>query len=569
VQQAAGLTHRIKTILTFERIFLLILILSFILRFWQLDLKLLHHDEAIHSWFSFELLTKGSWQYDPSYHGPFLYYVTAGMFALIGPSDFAARLLPSLFGFLIIPLVYCIYRIGYINKNQTLVAALLLAISPDMVYFSRFLRHDIFMLFFTMFLLVAILYYFERGQTRFAVLAAVAAAGALSCKEEMPVILIVFVLFFAFSAWKGRFALPPDWKADLMLAIVLVVAIMSVLYSAFFFHIDTLVGNNFGITAQGVHFEMNTTGWYQAVDHWVAMHNQQRLGGPMYFYIPLFLLYELPIFILALTGTVQFITAGLHPLRFFKRVKNWIRERRFTLQTSDLAAATLKQLRDGQAVNRKSEEFFRFCIVWMIATMAFYAYVGEKVPWLIIAQLLPMCFVATYKLNWQKTAFALAGCIFLIAMTWHVAFIPVDINEPIVQVQNSEEMREVMGLMDNSSLVVIASKDYWPLPWYYRGSKWDKIQFYGDRMDADTLTEKHPGVIILHDSESYPSIPGYQKKTYKLSYWFSFYDNEKRLLEYYLRRDGTMGSINIDVFTPVAQPAEKSVDTLLPVPASP
>ena len=225
---------------------------------------------------------------------------------------------------------------------------------------------------------------------------------------------------------------------------------MSVLYSAFFFHPDTLIGQNFSITLQGVHFEANTTGWYQAIDHWAAMHNQQRLGGPLYFYIPLFLLYELPIFILALIGTVQFMTAGLHPLRFVKKVKNWIRERRFTLPTSDLAAVTLQQLRDGQDVNRKSEEFFRFCIVWMIATMAFYAYVGEKVPWLIIPQLLPMCFVATYKLNWQKTAFALAGCIFLIVMTWHVAFVPVDINEPIVQVQNSEEMREVMGLMDNS-----------------------------------------------------------------------------------------------------------------------
>ena len=134
MQQAAGLTHRIKSIFTFERIFILILILAFILRFWQLDLKLLHHDEAIHSWFCYELLTKGAWQYDPSYHGPFLYYVTTGMFALIGPSDFAARLLPSLFGFAIIPLVYCIYRIGYINKNQTLVAALFIAISPDMVY---------------------------------------------------------------------------------------------------------------------------------------------------------------------------------------------------------------------------------------------------------------------------------------------------------------------------------------------------------------------------------------------------------------------------------------------------
>jgi uncharacterized protein (TIGR03663 family) len=551
VQQAAGLTHRIKSIFTFERIFILILILAFILRFLVLDLKLLHHDEAIHSWFSYELLTKGAWQYDPSYHGPFLYYVTAGMFALVGPSDFAARLLPSLFGFAIIPLVYAIYRIGYINKNQTLVAALFIAISPDMVFFSRFLRHDIFMLFFTMLFLVAILYWFERGATRFAVIAAIAAAGALSCKEEMPVIVIVFVLFFFFSAWKGRFSLPPQWKADLLLFVVLVVAIMSVLYSAFFFHVDSLIGQNFSVTLQGVHFEMNTTGWYKAIDHWTAMHNQQRLGGPMYFYIPLFLLYELPIFILALIGTIQFMTAGLHPVRFIKKVKNWIRERRFALPTGDLAAVSLQQLKDRHDVDRKSEEFFRFCIVWMIATMAFYAYVGEKVPWLIIAQLLPMCFVATYKLNWQKTAFALAGCIFLIVMTWHVAFVPADINEPIIQVQNSEDMREVMALMDASDHVVIASKDYWPIPWYFRGDKWNKIEFYGGITDVDTLTAKHPGVIILHDTESYGSIAGYQKRTYKLSYWFSFYDNEKRLAEYYLRRDGKMGSINIDVFTPL------------------
>jgi uncharacterized protein (TIGR03663 family) len=282
------------------------------------------------------------------------------------------------------------------------------------------------------------------------------------------------------------------------------------------------------------------------------MHNQQRLGGPMYFYIPLFLLYEIPIFILALVGTIQFITAGFHPVLFFRKVKNWFRERRYTLPVNDLASLTRQQMRNGQDVNKKYEEFFRFCIVWMIGTMALYAFVGEKVPWLIIAQLLPMIFVATYRLNWQKTAFALAGCLFLIVMTWHVAFIPVDINEPIVQVQNSEDLREVMGLMDNTSLVIIASEHYWPLPWYYRGDIWlKKIVFYGNLTDVGTLTQKDPGVIILHDTESYPSIPGYTKKTYKLSYWFPFNDNDKRLLEYYLRRDGKMGSINIDVFTPL------------------
>jgi len=324
---------------------------------------------------------------------------------------------------------------------------------------------------------------------------------------------------------------------------------MSVLYTGFGAHPETLAGQNFQITAQGVNFEMNTTGWYKAVDHWTGMHKQQRLGGPFYFYIPFYILYELPIFILAIIGTLQFILTGVNLSLAFRRLKNIILTRKLSLTTGNLAEISLHQLQNPRPGYSKSDEFFRLCIWWMILTMAFYAYVGEKVPWLLIPQLLPMCFVAVYKLNWQKIAFALVGCIFLVGMTWHVAFIPVDINEPIVQVQNSEDMREVMQLIDASDNVVVASKDYWPLPWYYRGDRWNKIKFYGDRADESSLTKNNPGVIILHDAESYPVIEGYDKKTYKLSYWFSFYDNENRLADYYLNRDGKMGSINIDVFT--------------------
>ena len=548
-QQPAVFFNKIKQFFTFERLFILIFLLAFFLRFWQLDLKLFHHDEAIHSWFSYQLLTTGSWVYDPSYHGPFLYYVTAGMFSVFGDSDFVARLLPALFGLLLVPLVYAIYRLRYINRVQALFVALFIAISPDMVYFSRFLRHDIFMLFFTLLLLVAILWYFERGQTRYAIVAALSMAGALSLKEEMPVILLIFISFFAIAIWKKRLILPPKWKTDLLLVLVIVISILCLLYSAFGNHLDTLIGQNFQVSLHGVNFQANTTGWYQAIGHWVEMHNEQRLGGPYYFYIPLFLLYELPIFILAAAGTVQFLLKDIDFTIIAIQIKNWFTLRRFELSISDNAIISHRQLSKSRPAER-SDLFFQFCIYWMILTMAFYAYVGEKVPWLLIHQLLPMCFVAVYKLNWQKMAFALLGCVFLIIMTWHVAFIPVDINEPIVQVQNSEDLREVMALIDASDHVVVASKDYWPLPWYYRGSRWNKITFYGDIVDEKTLTQDHPGVIILHDTESYPSIEGYDRQTFKLSYWFSVYDNEDRLLDYYLHRDGKMGSINIDVFTP-------------------
>ena len=540
MQQAADFFQKIKHFFSFERILLSIFLITIFLRFWQLDLKLLHHDEAIHSWFSYELLTKGSWAYDPSYHGPFLYYVTAGMFSLFGDSDFVARLLPALFGALLIPLVYCIYRIGYIDKRQTIFAALFLALSPDMVYFSRFLRHDIFMLFFTLLLLVAVLYYFEFGKTRYAIIAALAMAGGLSCKEEMPVIILIFASFFLYSLWRKKIKLPPDWRYDLLIGFFIVIGIMSVMYSAFGAHIETLIGQN---------LQLNTTGWYRAVEHWTEMHNQQRLGGPWFFYIPFYLLYELPIFILAIIGTIQFVGKDIHPSLFIKQIQYRIQYRGSDIPISELAAVSTQQLKIQKREYSKSDEFFGFCVYWMILIMAFYAVVGEKVPWLIIPQLLPMCFVAVYKLNWQKMVFAIAGCLFLILITWHVAFIPADINEPIVQVQNSEDLRDVMRLIDASDHVVIASKNYWPLPWYYRGDRWNKIKFYGDITDEQTLTLDNPGVIILYDAASYPSIQGYDKKTYKLGYWFSFYDNENRLIDYYIHRDGKMGSINIDVFT--------------------
>ena len=164
MEKTASFTDKIKHIFTFERVFFLILLLTIIRNSGILDLKLFHHDEAIHSWFSYTLLTKGSWVYDPSYHGPFLYYVTAEMFSIFGASDLVARLLPAFFGTLLVPLVYFIYRSGILQIHRRLSWHCFLPFPRILVYFSRFLCHDIFMLFFTMLLLVALLYYFERGQ---------------------------------------------------------------------------------------------------------------------------------------------------------------------------------------------------------------------------------------------------------------------------------------------------------------------------------------------------------------------------------------------------------------------
>ena len=534
---AALIPAGIRQKLSFEVLFFAIFAAAVVLRFAVLDLKLFHHDEAIHAWFAYRLLSEGIWSYDPSYHGPILYYVTAGMFYLFGESDLVGRLIPSLLGCLIILLLLPLQRHGYLGKRETLVAALFLALSPSMVYFSRFLRHDIFMLFFTMLLVVALFLYLDTGKGRYAILAALGVAGGLCSKEEFPLILAIFGLYFVYAIWKGKFRLPSEWKIHLISAVIVVAGIVAFLYSAL-----------------GAHPETLTTGAQRALEHWTSMHEQCRLCGPPYFYILLLLLYELPIFLLAMYGAGQFLL-GETGLGY--RLKRWadrVRGRSGEPEMGELVSRSLAQMGAGAGI-LKQEEFTRFCILWMVFSMAAYGYIGEKVPWLILQQLLPMVFVAVYRLTDTKTIIAVVSVVFLALCTWHVAFVPADVNEPIVQVQNSEQMREVMALVEHADRVAISSKNYWPLPWYFRGDAAKNISYFSRRVDEDILYREPYDIVIAYDVESYASLNGYEKRTYRLNYWFSWYDIAQsgnvpyRVMEYYFKRDGKVGSMNLDIFT--------------------
>ena len=507
------------------KILLAIFFIGLFIRIIFLDLKLLHHDEAIHAWFSYELLTTGAYVYDPMYHGPLLYYLMSTVFSLFGDSDIIVRLVPACAGSLIIPAVYAIYKLSYLSKNQAVLAALFIALSPDMVYFSRFLRHDIFQLLFTLLVLVCILAYIERKKWYFGLLAGISGALALCLKEEVPVALFIFISFFLILWLFKKIELPEKWPRDSVIAVFAALGIGYVFFSSFFAHPEIFFG-----AAQ------------MALDHWLAMHGECRLCGPPYWYILLFILYELPILLVGIVSALIWLFRKEGLLRIVRDLTQCINDivDRYPFRFPD------KPL-------DKQELFFILCLYWTVGTMALYGYVGEKVPWLIIHQLLPLIFVATYALQdlTKKKIIITIICIaWLVILTIHVTFIPVaDINEPIVQVQNSEEFRDVMSLIDAADFVAVASSSYWPLPWYYRGERWNKISFYGDSIPEHQIYSTDPDVVIAHDAKSYPWLEGYDKKTYRLSYWFSWYENKNRVLEWFFLRNGPMGSVNLDVFT--------------------
>ena len=427
--------EKLRPFLKVEYILLLILILAAVLRFMFLDLKLFHHDEAIHAWFSYQLMTTGEYTYDPVYHGPFLYYVTSAMFSLFGASDLVGRILPCIFGCALIPLLYWIYRMHFINRKVVCLASLFIAISPCMIYFSRFLRNDTFVIFFSLLMVAALLAWMTKKKWYWLALAGLAAALGLSCKENMPLIILTFVIFLIYLLWTKKFILPANWWKHLLGAIAVFAAVLCTFYSSFW-----------------QHPEMILEAGKLAIQHWFSIQGEQRLGGPAVYYIGTLVLYEISLLALAVWGTIRYFIPPKEERTEENRLKY-----------------LFKRPEEPRTINRE-REFMLFAIFWCITALITYAIIGEKVPWLVLHQLLPMIIIAAYGLavlrGKRKYVIAAAAIIYLCIVTGCTVYNPYDLCGPIAQVQNSEELRPVLDQLSHSEHpAIMSSSCAWPYMW--------------------------------------------------------------------------------------------------------
>src|SRR5574341_1366340 len=116
--------------------FILILAIAFLLRLYQLDERVFHHDEAAVGYFTYKLFNDNTYSYDPSFHGPFMYYVTAEMYRRLGDNIYSSRLLPAIFGASMLFLLFPLRK--YIENLGMVLAAFFFAFSPSFLYYSRF-----------------------------------------------------------------------------------------------------------------------------------------------------------------------------------------------------------------------------------------------------------------------------------------------------------------------------------------------------------------------------------------------------------------------------------------------
>ncbi len=511
-----GLSPRAET-----QAWVVLLLLALALRLAGLGDRPFHHDESIHAHASFLLATKGEYKYDPVYHGPVQYFLVAGMFRLLGDSDFTARLPAALGGVLLTAMALLLRR--RFSREVALAAGVLVAFSPNLLYYTRFCREDVWSLLGT----CGALLYFDRWflgeprRLRDLVYSALCLAIAFASKENFYVFLALLapaVAAVLYEPGRGVVFWPRLRKlidfleantAALLGALCLFVAVSELLYTVLLVHPES--GNPV----------------FDAISYWWGQHKVERVAGPKTYHLPRLLLYEFAIVIPAL------VDLG----------------RRF----------------------RRLTEVERFLAVLGISSVAMYAYLGEKTPWLIVHQLWP--FLPFAAREWVRllrkgaghtmVASWVFGASFVSAIAlsfWNSALTPARARaEAVVYVQTSPEILDFVADVRRvaaTGIELAGSVDGqagWPLMWYFRKTQVEWEPPKGTRLPPfvicdDTKADEIANILGL----------GYSRRTIPLRAWWDplvttepeIRPRPRELLKYVFTREpwSPIGSQDVVVF---------------------
>ena len=181
----------------------LIFVAALLTRFWDLDSRALPHDETIHAYYSWLFATGHGYQHHPLMHGPFLFHTNALAYLLFGATDYGSRIVPATAGVILVMVPYLLRGRNLLGRWGALVASLFLLWSPSILYYSRFIRHDIYTLLGALLLFVAIVGYIDRPERRWPVLGGLATGLMVTNHEIGYVVLVIFAVFFALASTTG------------------------------------------------------------------------------------------------------------------------------------------------------------------------------------------------------------------------------------------------------------------------------------------------------------------------------------------------------------------------------
>ena len=151
-------------------LFAAVILLAIATRFYNLEPRVMSHDESLHTYFSWLLYRGQGYEHSPMMHGPFQFHIVALTYFLFGANDFTSRIPAVLFSIGTVWMVWLWRR--YLGKWGALIAAFLLVISPYMLFYGRYVRNEAFVGFSGIVMLYAILRHLEVGGKKYLLLLA-------------------------------------------------------------------------------------------------------------------------------------------------------------------------------------------------------------------------------------------------------------------------------------------------------------------------------------------------------------------------------------------------------------
>ncbi|HML22826.1 MAG TPA: TIGR03663 family protein [Aggregatilinea sp.] len=176
-----------------------ILVLAIVSRFVDLGARVMSHDESLHTYYSWRLYEYGEFSHTPLMHGPVIFHANALFYYLFGDTDFTARIYAALLGVLVVMFPLLFRR--WLGRTGAVLASAMLLISPQVLYYSRYIREDIPTLFFTLVFIYGIFQYVDgrpQRQLKWLIVAAVGMLMALASKELVFMYILIFAAYLAF-----------------------------------------------------------------------------------------------------------------------------------------------------------------------------------------------------------------------------------------------------------------------------------------------------------------------------------------------------------------------------------
>ena len=450
-------------------LFFLILLFAWALRTNHLAQRPMHTDEAVHAVKFGNLLEHHDYRYDPyEYHGPTLNYFSLiptwirGEKNLVQVSEITLRGVPAFFGVVLI-LCYLLIR-RELSWSALLVAGLFTAISPAMVFYSRYYIQEMLLVCFSCAMLLGWWRFLTSGLWAWAIFTGVS-MGLLHATKETSVITFAAMLcasLIAISLDKNRtFAV---WQRQWLKKVAgLVVSAMIV--SALFY-------SSFGMNPDGVLDSYKTLLTY--VDRAGGQH--QAHLQPWYYYFQLLLFNHTAGHPVWSEATLVLLCLYSYWLIFFRR--------------------------------RQIPVVIPF-IGWyaLIMTISYCSF-SYKTPWSMLGFYQPFIllagFAAVYLIHsFVKRGWRISFMILLWGIAGHLLWQSLlqigkydcDPSNPYVYGHTSRDifpmvariraLAEVHPDGKNAYVEIVCSgDDYWPLPWYLRD--FSRVGYW-NHVDANAL----------------------------------------------------------------------------------